>query len=185
VLDEIQMNHQLFQGELMKYFIATLLTLSTLSVFAGDNGGGNIECISASGRTHLLGMAGVSSGNGEGHVDIDLAIDNKTLTLNTEKVVSRNGVKSEDKVIFNAKKKQFSLSVIETFNLDRGLELTEKTISIEVISKTFKKTGNDIYSFSAILNGADPRKDQTDTLDGRILLIESPITVKCTLDLSL
>ncbi|MBP9682280.1 MAG: hypothetical protein KBD76_12815 [Bacteriovorax sp.] len=169
----------------MKLFIATLLTLSTFSSFAGDNGGGYIECSSASGRTQLKGMAGVVSENGVGNVDLEISIDKKTLSLNTYKVLSRNGEKSVDKVVFNAAKKQFSLNLIEHFSLDGGAELTEKTISVVAISKTFKKTSNDVYSFSAILNGADPRKDQIDTIDGRILLIESPITVKCTLDLSL
>ncbi|MGE3609993.1 MAG: hypothetical protein AB7I27_10440 [Bacteriovoracaceae bacterium] len=168
----------------MKMIFSLIALALTLTAFAGENGGGTLDCQSSSGRTTLSGMAGVDELDFN-QADVKLTVDKKVLSFNTESLISRNGVSAVGVVTYNKKAKVYNLVFVEKFTLDRGYDLTKKTLSLMAIPASFKEVSQDVYKFVALLSGADPRKNQKETLDGSIQMLENTITLNCTLDLSI
>ncbi|MGE3608143.1 MAG: hypothetical protein AB7I27_01050 [Bacteriovoracaceae bacterium] len=168
----------------MKMMFSLIALALTLTALAGDNGGGTLDCKSSSGRTTLLGTAGVDNA-GFSRANLVLTIDKKSLTFSPESFISRNGVSTVDAVSFDGKSKVYTLVFVEKFNTDNGWEYIEKSLSVVAIPASLKETSKDVYSFQAILTGADPRKNQKETESGKILMLATPISVNCSLDLSI
>lgn len=170
----------------MKALVTTLLvSLMAVSAWAGDNGGGSIECVSSSGRTSLNGAAGTNY-NGYGHADLTLAIDGKKLQIGEGITISRNGVASVDAVVFDPASKVYTVKVIETIEYDGGFKDTASTLELFADANTFKAGSyKGEYKFNATLRSVDPRKVQKESLDGRLQYNDNDIKVSCVLDVSL
>ena len=164
----------------MKKTILAGLLLSLLS-YAGDNGGGSISCKSGSGRTKLEGGAGVAY-NGSGRASVTLTIDGKSIDFNTERTYLTNGVDTLDSVSFDEKLKVFTMKFSEIIKIQ---DYKDAWSTLELIADpaSFKKTARDVFQFTAILDGLDPRKDLKNV--DYTTKLDKPVQVSCTLDLSI
>lgn len=162
--------------------MVTLVSLfSAQLTFAGDNGGGDLSCISSSGRTKLNGMAGVSY-NGYGRANVEFDIDGKKIELGADKRITPYAVAMTDAVAFNENFKIYTLTFVSIAKVpDYGID-HEDVLSLISDTSTFKQTRKDVFSFEAQLTAIDPRAENKS--EGLITKTKD-IKVKCILDLTL
>ena len=158
--------------------LGSILMVSA-SAFAGDNGGGYLDCRSASGRTTLRGGAGVQY-NGSGHANLTISIDGKELKVGARDLgVQRlaDNILLTDAVSFNPRTQVFTLKMV-SINSTQEYDFAETFLEV-VADPSTMNISNDTATFSATLDTVDPRTyNATEGWNERI----NNISLKCKLE---
>ncbi len=159
--------------------IATLVLITGSLASAGDNGGGSLNCKSASGRTTLAGGAGANY-NGSGAAHVELKVDNVSLKFEEETAIATNSIARVASTIFDPTLKVYTLQFTEV--RDQGeYKWNDTLLTLTAHPSTFSKKAKYVYGFKATLLGLDPRnKDQYG-----YNRLENPIVVDCTIDVGI
>lgn len=166
----------------MKNTILALSLLLGLNAYAGDNGGGNIDCKSDSGRTVVAGMAG-ASWNGMGPAEITYAIDNQSIVLKSQML--SDGIHIVDYASYEPKK-SYVVGFKRSIPRPSGEVYSHELFQLRSVSGTFKQVRPDVFSFKAVIpayTSIDPRKNKDMGEDAD--LFDQDIVVNCVLDVSL
>ena len=164
----------------MQRILMAFLFLSA-TAYAGDNGGGTIECKSGTGRTEVKGMAGVEY-NGVGPASVNYSIDGKAVALGgatgtAQWITSDAAVFSKDQGIYTLK---FSM-------IDKAAEMpwSQSVFTMTSVPSTFKMVSQDLFAFTAIVQAGsiDPRGNSFES--GKASYFDKPIALSCRLDLRL
>lgn len=165
----------------------------SITTFAGDNGGGNIKCRSASGKTLLEGMAGVASHNGQGPADLVYRIEDKEVHLQSSRYLDQENTHLTDFVLFEAPRSYYLSFVISTQHQGWANDgdpndvyiFSRPIFTMSSLPGSMKKLSGDQFRFVAKIHAysVDPRK--TATLGKEITTFDKEIVVNCDLDLSL
>lgn len=171
----------------MKLFTTVFaLVLATATAFAGDNGGGALNCVSDSGRTKIYGAAGVDY-NGIGPASLTLEIDGAKILLSAERPVSEQSVLVD---FVNYKNKVSYEAVIKRafiHSSDQGLfTVTDTVLKLISVKGSFKTKSPDKYEFLADLpayGSLDPRTaPDLKNIDLGEKKLSKDVQVKCILD---
>ncbi len=171
----------------MKLQIITALVLASASAFAGDNGGGTINCISDSGRTKVYGGAGVDY-NGFGPASLTIEIDGAKILLNAERPVNEQSVlvdfvNYKNKVSYEAVIKR---AFVHSSGADGLFTVTDTVLKLISVKGSFKAKGADKYEFLADLpayGSLDPRTaPDLKNIDLGEKKLNKDVQVKCLLD---
>lgn len=165
----------------MKFGIIAFAAVLSWSAFAGDNGGGNVECKSDSGRTVVAGGAGVPY-NGVGPADLNYAIDGHGLHFSTRALST--GGQMVDYVVYEHKK-MYAVGFKRTA-VHSGNVYSEDVFQMRSIGGTFKQIRPDVFAFKAVIpayTSLDPRLGgDSEKSENRF---DKDIQVNCVLDISL
>lgn len=173
----------------MKLQIITALVLASASAFAGDNGGGTLNCISESGRTKIFGAAGVDY-NGIGPASLTIEIDGAATLLNAGNPVSANSVlvdfvSYKHKVSYEAVIKRAYIHS----SADGLYTVTDSVLKLVSVKGSMKSKGGDKYEFLADLpsgGSLDPRTSpDLKNIDLGEKKLNKDVQVKCLLDVSI
>jgi hypothetical protein len=172
-------------GYISKQLMTACLLASGTWAFAGDNGGGRIECTSASGRTLVSGSAGVAY-NGEGPAQILYSLDKASVELNAARVVAA-GVHLVDFVQYDHGKSYIVMikkSQATYSHRDDSYVNNQTVFELRSLGK-WQKLEADIFRFKALIPAyttIDPRI-QPDLLE-ETQNFDRDIQVTCTLDVT-
>jgi hypothetical protein len=170
----------------MRFFLLISSIFVPFAAWAGDNGGGHIECASSSGRTKLEGGAGVQY-NGTGPAQLKYTIDGVSVDL--VPAALNPGSHLLDFVAFSYGK----LYVVGFRRSSEHLSSDGKTylyandvFQLQSVPGTMKKKSVDVFSFRALIpayTSIDPRKGPWDKEN--MELFDKDIELNCVLDLRL
>lgn len=170
----------------MKHLIFIVAVLATSVAWAGDNGGGYLDCASDSGRTKLVGGAGVQY-NGTGPAQLKYTIDGATVDL--VPAALNPGSHLLDYVAFSYGKLYvvgFRRSIEHLSSDGKTYLYGTDVLQLQSIPGTMKKKGVDVFAFRALIpayTSIDPRKGPWDKQD--IELFDKDIELNCVLDIRL
>lgn len=173
----------------MKMLTTLALVLASASAFAGDNGGGTINCVSDSGRTKIFGSAGVDY-NGIGPASLTLEIDGAAVLLNAGSPVSANAVMVDFVSYKNKVSYEAVIKRAYIHNSADGLyTVTDSVLKLVSVKGSFKSKGTDKYEFLADMpagGSLDPRTaPDLKNIDLGDKKLNKDVQVKCLLDVSI
>jgi hypothetical protein len=164
----------------------SLFAMISVSAYAGDNGGGSLDCRSDSGRTTVKGMAGVSW-NGDGPAALTYTIDGAQVTFDTYQPVAPETHMVDYVVYVNKLSYTVGIKRSQVYSTDMGPRIySVGMFQMRSLPGTFAQIRPEVYRFKAVIpefSSIDPRKG-TD-LNADLQLFDQPIQVNCVLDLSI
>jgi hypothetical protein len=170
----------------MKYIILLISATLGFQANAGDNGGGKLNCKSASGRTTLAGDAGAPY-NGEGPASLVYTIDGNMVTFDPTKPIAA-GIHLVDFVSYSHKKfygVEFKQSMLSTY---QGADFVNNNtvLRLQTIPGSMVEVRQDVFKFKATIpaySSIDPRKSADLTTD--VERFAKDILLNCELDVTL
>lgn len=152
-----------------------------ITAYAGDNGGGRLECSSDSGRTVLSGGAGAPY-NGSGSAELEYLIDGQSIQFSS--AVLASGAQVVDYVVYDHKK-MYAVGFKRT-TVHGPRVYASDIFQLRSIGGTFAQFRPDVFRFKAVIpaySSLDPRLGHD--LDKNEQVFDKDIHVNCVLDVSL
>lgn len=171
----------------MNKLILLMASMISFSAFAGDNGGGSIECKSGSGRTLVSGGAGAAY-NGMGAPYLTYSIDGSAVSFATG--ATKAGGLIVDYAVYEHKK-MYAVGFKRTTSfVTRSGEVnvySEDVFQMRSVTGSFREVRADVFAFKAVIpayTSLDPRHG-SDMNKETLERFDKDIEVNCVLDVTL